>query len=135
MHMANVHGSEQTPAEGELAIIYQLAKGTYVDGVTSAIGSMDELFDNATFFIVPRINVDGSHEVTRFQQTRQIDPNRDKLILQTPENIAMANVYYHFMADLVIDGHELVGDISLRENEYARGFQQPTDLEIIGTCA
>lgn len=124
MHMANVHGSEQTPAEGELAIIYQLAKGTYVDGVTSAIGSMDELFDNATFFIVPRINVDGSHEVTRFQQTRQIDPNRDKLILQTPENIAMANVYYHFMADLVIDGHELVGDISLRENGFQRSDVQ-----------
>lgn len=124
MHMANIHGSEQAPSEGELAIIYQLAKGTYNDGITSQMDSMEELFDSATFLIIPRLNVDGSHDVTRYQQIRQIDPNRDKLLIQTPENAAMANVYYHFMADLVIDGHELVGDTSLRENGFQRSDVQ-----------
>lgn len=87
------HGNE--PAGGEAA----LALATELGGPAAA------LLDRVNVLIVPRANPDGAFHFVR-GLADGTDPNRDHVLLSTPEIRALAKLFSDFQPDVVLDCHE-----------------------------
>ncbi len=88
------HGDEPAGAEALLAIADELAQG-----------SLSKLLEHINVVLLPRANPDGALAGSRFTAAG-IDPNRDHLLLRTPEAQAMAQLAREFRPTVVIDLHE-----------------------------
>ena len=88
------HGDEPAGAEALLAIADELAQG-----------SLTKLLEHINVVLMPRANPDGALAGSRIT-AGGIDPNRDHLLLRTPEAQAMAQLAREFRPTVVIDLHE-----------------------------
>jgi len=88
------HGNEPAGGEAMLALAAALADG-----------ELTPLLDRVTVAIVPRANPDGA---ANFQRTTadHVDPNRDHVLLSTPENVAIHRAMLRLPPDVVFDHHE-----------------------------
>jgi hypothetical protein len=89
------HGDEPAGAEALLVIAQLLMPG----------GSLEPLLDRIDVLILPRANPDGA-ATNRRDTASGIDPNRDQLLLRTPEAQAQAQLMRDFNPVVVVDAHE-----------------------------
>jgi len=88
------HGNEPAGGEAMLALSAALADG-----------ELTPLLDRLTVAIVPRANPDGAANVQR-TTADHVDPNRDHVLLSTPENVAIHGAMLRLPPDVVFDHHE-----------------------------
>jgi hypothetical protein len=88
------HGNEPAGGEAMLALTAALADG-----------ELTPLLDRVTVAIVPRANPDGAANSQR-TTADHVDPNRDHLLLSTPENVAIHRAMLRLPPDVVFDHHE-----------------------------
>jgi hypothetical protein len=88
------HGNEPAGGEAMLALTAALANG-----------ELTPLLDRVTVAIVPRANPDGAANFQR-ATANQVDPNRDHVLLSTPENVAIHRAMLRLPPDVVFDHHE-----------------------------
>jgi hypothetical protein len=106
------HGDEPAGAEALLVIAQQLMPG----------GSLDSLLDRIDVLILPRANPDGA-AMNRRGTASGIDPNRDQLLLRTPEAQAQAQLMRDYNPVVVVDAHEFAAlDRSVEKFDAAQRF-------------
>ncbi len=88
------HGDEPAGAEALLAIAQELAQGP-----------LARVLEQINVVLMPRANPDGAQTGSRMTSSG-IDPNRDHLLLRTPEAQAMAQLARDYRPSVVIDAHE-----------------------------
>jgi len=88
------HGDEPAGAEALIVIAQELAGG-----------KLAALLDRIDVVILPRANPDGAAAEKRVT-AGGIDPNRDHLLLRTPEAQAQAQLMREFAPVVVVDSHE-----------------------------
>jgi len=88
------HGDEPAGAEALLVVAQQLAQG-----------GLAPLLDQIDVVILPRANPDGAQAERRVTASG-IDPNRDHLLLRTPEAQAQAQLVREYAPLVVVDAHE-----------------------------
>lgn len=100
MFIAGQHGDEPAAPEAMLVLAQQLANGP-----------LQPLLRQLNVLIVPRANPDGAARAQRVT-VNGIDPNRDHLLLRTPETRALARIILDYRPMVVVDCHEFpaVGD-------------------------
>ncbi len=91
---AQQHGNEQASKEAGLLILKEIATG-----------SLDHWFDDMELWIVPQVNPDGS-ELNQRRNQGGHDLNRDHLVLEAPETIALHRLFQGIMPHVNIDLHE-----------------------------
>jgi hypothetical protein len=89
------HGDEPAGAEALLVIAQELMP----------TGKLAPLLDRIDVVILPRANPDGA-ALNRRGTASGIDPNRDQLLLRTPEAQAQAQLMRDFNPIVVVDAHE-----------------------------
>lgn len=88
------HGDEPAGAEALLVLARQLAHGP-----------LEPLLDRINVLVLPRANPDGAQSGRR-DTASGIDPNRDHLLLNTPEAQAQAALLRDYRPMVVVDAHE-----------------------------
>ena len=88
------HGDEPAGAEALIVIAQELAAG-----------KLAALLDRIDVVVLPRANPDGAAADKRATASG-IDPNRDHLLLRTPEAQAQARLVREFNPVVVVDAHE-----------------------------
>jgi Zinc carboxypeptidase len=88
------HGDEPAGAEALLAIAQDLAQGP-----------LARLLEQINVVVLPRANPDAALAGLR-NSASGIDPDRDHLLLRTPEAQAMAQLAREYRPSVVIDAHE-----------------------------
>ncbi len=100
VHQAQIHGNEPAAGEGALAVAGALSRGDIKDAQGSNI------LNTLNILVIPRINVDGSHNFTRNNTAQNKNMNRDYISLYTTEVTAIVNAYNLFLPEIGIDAHE-----------------------------
>lgn len=90
------HGNEPAGAEALLAII---------DALADERSALSSVLDRLDVVVLPRVNPDGA-ALSRRMNALGVDPNRDHLLLDTPEAAAVAQLAWRFDPVLVVDLHE-----------------------------
>lgn len=109
------HGNEPSGKEGLLLLIKEIAIGKY-----------DKILKKVQLFIIPQANPDGGDANTR-RNANKIDLNRDHLLLNAEENIAIHKVFDKYLPDVTIDIHEYYP--FLKEYEEF-GYRKNFDVQI-----
>jgi len=91
---AQQHGNEQSGKEGALLLAQDLLKP-----------GNSYLFDKIDLALVPQMNPDGS-EVNERRNAHGVDLNRNHLILNEPETIALHSFFDKYLFDVTADVHE-----------------------------
>jgi hypothetical protein len=91
---AQQHGNEQSGKEGALLILKKIAAG-----------ELNNLFDDIDLLLIPQANPDGSEKNQR-RNSREMDLNRNHLILTEPEVIGIHKVFNTYMPEMALDVHE-----------------------------
>lgn len=91
---AQQHGNEQSGKEGALLLIADLLKP-----------KNQYLFDKIDLAIIPQVNADGS-EINQRRNGRNVDLNRNHLILEEPEVIALHQFFDKYLFEITMDIHE-----------------------------
>jgi hypothetical protein len=91
---AQQHGNEQSGKEGALLLAKELLKP-----------ENKYLFDKIDFALVPQMNPDGSEKNKR-RNGKDMDLNRNHLILTEPETIALHNLFNEYLFEVTMDVHE-----------------------------
>ena len=114
---AQQHGNEQSGKEGALLLAKELLKpeNTY-------------LFDKIDFALVPQVNADGAEQNKR-RNGHDADLNRNHLILEEPEAIALHQFFDRYLFDVTMDVHEYAPYFSEVWKKY--GYRCNSD-ELIG---
>jgi len=99
-YTAQCHSLEPASAEGAMAMMLALC-GDYGE----------QVLDKTDVYIVPRINLDGAYEVTRYSPTTGEDMNRDYLYMHNAEIRMVTAAYNLFLPEVAVDGHEKGNDI------------------------
>lgn len=87
------HGNEPAGGEAALALVDQLAT------------NHRDLLKGVNVLIMPRANPDGAQNFVRATASG-LDVNRDHLLLQTPEGLAIAQTALKYAPQIVLDLHE-----------------------------
>jgi len=88
------HGDEPAGSEALIVIAQELAHGR-----------LEPLLDRINVVVLPRANPDGARDDKRVTASG-IDPNRDHLLLRTPEAQAQAQLARDYRPAVVVDSHE-----------------------------
>jgi hypothetical protein len=96
LHQASIHGDEESPAEGALAMLLEVV-GSY--------GT--KYLEKVDFVCLPRFNVEGAARWTRSSIVPVIDMNRDHLRLRAPEVRMAHTAYLELLPEVIMDGHEI----------------------------
>jgi hypothetical protein len=114
---AQQHGNEQSGKEGALLLASELLKpeNTY-------------LFDKIDFALIPQVNADGSEQNKR-RNSHNADLNRNHLILEEPEVIALHRFFDKYLFEVTMDVHEYAPFFSETWKKY--GYRCNSD-ELIG---
>lgn len=88
------HGNEHSGKEGALLLIDELLKP-----------ENQYLFDKIDFALVPQMNPDGS-EADKRLNGREMDLNRNHLILTEPETIGLHKIFDKYLFEVTMDVHE-----------------------------
>ena len=88
------HGNEQSSKEAALLLMANLANGKH-----------PEWLRNIELWIVPQVNPDAS-EVNERRNARNLDLNRDHIMLESPEIQALHALFQKVMPHVTIDVHE-----------------------------
>ena len=88
------HGNEPSGTEAAIALARDLATGSFTG-----------ILENVDFYLIPRVNPDGS-EARQRENADGMDLNRDHLTLFTPEVLAVHEVFRELMPEVVLDVHE-----------------------------
>jgi Zinc carboxypeptidase len=99
--MGNVHGGEESGADAELRVLYELA-----DRQDCAA---DQILDNAVVGIIPTQNPDGREAETR-QNSYGFDMNRDWFARTQAETDPKLELLRRYPGQLYIDAHEMGGN-------------------------
>jgi hypothetical protein len=91
---AQQHGNEQSGKEGALLLASELTKP-----------ENSYLFDKLEFALVPQVNPDGSEQNKR-RNGHNADLNRNHLILEEPETIALHQFFDKYLFEVTMDVHE-----------------------------
>lgn len=91
---AQQHGNEQSGKEGALLLACELLKA-----------ENQYLLEHIDFALIPQVNPDGS-EANRRRNGHTADLNRNHLILEEPEVIALHNFFDKYLFDVNMDVHE-----------------------------
>jgi hypothetical protein len=91
---AQQHGNEQSGKEGALLLAGELLKP-----------ENQYLFEHIDFAIIPQVNPDGAEKNQR-RNGHDADLNRNHLILEEPEVIALHNFFDKYLFDVNMDVHE-----------------------------
>ena len=91
---AQQHGNEQSGKEGALLLARELLKQ-----------QSNYLFDKIDLALIPQINPDGA-EVDSRRNARNVDLNRNHLILTEPETQALHQFFDQYLFEATIDVHE-----------------------------
>jgi Zinc carboxypeptidase len=97
----NVHGGEESGADGALRVLYELA-----DRRDCAAG---QILDNAIVVLLPIQNPDGREADTR-RNVYGFDLNRDWFARTQPETDGKLQLLRHYPPVLFIDAHEMGGE-------------------------
>lgn len=92
--IAQQHGNEPSGKEGLLLLIKEIANGNHL-----------ELLERMDLLIIPQANPDGGDANTR-RNSKKIDMNRDHLVLESDENIAIHRIFDKYLPEISIDIHE-----------------------------
>ena len=125
-YLCRQHGHEPASTEGALAFLDTLVKA---DGDTPTA----HLLDNATVYVVPMANPDGS-EVFRRHNARNVDLNRDWLRRTQPETRAFYAALLRLRPTLVTDQHELYPDDARPDFTETAGPGSGASPEVIEAC-
>ena len=88
------HGNEPAGSEALLVVAQHIADGP-----------LASLLERINVIVLPRANPDGA--LVRSRDTANgIDPNRDHLLLRTPEALAEARLVHDYRPQVVVDAHE-----------------------------
>jgi hypothetical protein len=88
------HGNEPAGSEALLVVAQELAHGRY-----------EPLLERINVIVLPRANPDGAQDDRR-ETANGIDPNRDHLLLKTPEAQAQAALVRDWRPAVIVDAHE-----------------------------
>lgn len=113
---AQQHGNEQSGKEGALLLIAELLKP-----------ENNYLFDKIDLALIPQINADGSEQNKR-RNGHNTDLNRNHLILEEPELIALHNFFDKYRFEVNMDVHEYAPYYS--EAWKAYGYRTNSDILI-----
>lgn len=91
---AQQHGNEQAGKEGALLLAEQLLRP-----------ENRQLFDHLDLMLIPQVNPDGS-EANKRRNARDMDLNRNHLILTEPETQAVHRVFDRYLFEVTLDVHE-----------------------------
>ncbi|MCB0744468.1 MAG: hypothetical protein KDC67_11230, partial [Ignavibacteriae bacterium] len=120
---AQQHGNEQSGKEGALLLAEELLKS-----------ENKYLFDKIDFALIPQMNPDGS-EANKRRNGNDADLNRDHLILDQPENIALHKFFDKYLFEVSMDVHEYYpfGE-DWKKYGYRRNFDEtigaPTNINV-----
>ncbi len=112
---AQQHGNEQSGKEGALLLINELLKP-----------ENQYLFDKVDFALVPQMNPDGSEKNER-RNGRDMDLNRNHLILTEPETIALHKLFNQYLFEVTMDVHEYY---PYGETDRKFGYRENSDEEL-----
>ena len=96
--MGNVHGGEESAADANLRVLYELADR---DDCAAR-----QILDNAVVGIIPSQNPDGREAETR-QNSYGFDMNRDWFARTQPETDGKLELLRQYPGMLYVDGHEM----------------------------
>ncbi|HAK00104.1 MAG TPA: hypothetical protein DCM62_08770 [Bacteroidales bacterium] len=88
------HGNEQSTKEAALLLIAQIANGKHPHWLR-----------NADLWIIPQVNPDAS-EVNQRRNAQDLDLNRDHVLLQSPEVVALHELFHRIKPHVTVDVHE-----------------------------
>jgi len=91
---AKQHGNEHSGKEAAMLLVAGIANGKY-----------NNWFNDMEIWIVPQVNPDGS-EVNQRRNAGGIDLNRDHVVMQSPEVLALHGLFHTFKPHVTIDVHE-----------------------------
>lgn len=114
---AQQHGNEQSGKEGALLLAASLLKP-----------ENSYLFDRLDLALIPQVNADGSEQNKR-RNANGTDLNRNHLILEEPEVIALHHFFDRYLFEVTMDVHEYAPYSSEKWKKY--GYRTNSD-ELIG---
>ena len=114
--LAQQHGNEQSGKEGALMLASVLTRP-----------EMAYIFDKIDLVIMPQVNPDGS-EVNERYNANKVDLNRNHLVLDQPEVLAVHKLFDRYKFEVTLDVHEYN---PYNENWIALGYRR-NSLETIG---
>jgi hypothetical protein len=114
---AQQHGNEQSGKEGALLLASELIKP-----------ENSYLLDKLDFALIPQINADGAEQNKR-RNGHDADLNRNHLILEEPEVIALHHFFDQYLFEVTMDVHEYAPYFSERWKKF--GYRCNSD-ELIG---
>lgn len=112
---AQQHGNEPSGKEAMLQLIADFANG-----------KLDSLLDSLTFYIIPQMNPYGGDKNQRWNADGT-DLNRDHLLLEASESIALHRLFDSLLPELVIDIHEYY---PYNESWTKFGFYKQFDVQL-----
>lgn len=97
LYQAQVHGNEPAAGEAALAMLKAL-KSSYGDN----------LLDNMNICVLPRLNVYGASEASRYVYVngKDVDPNRDYVKLDSQEVLLRTQLFLELEPEVFFDNHE-----------------------------
>ena len=113
---AQQHGNEQSGKEGALLLATELLKPENA-----------YLFDKIDFALIPQVNADGAEQNKR-RNGHNADLNRNHLILEEPELIALHSFFDKYLFEVNMDVHEYAPFFSETWKSY--GYRTNTDILI-----
>jgi hypothetical protein len=113
LHFTGTEGEGEAPTDKLKVLIFTQQHGNEPSGTEAAlalardiaIGSFSGILDRIDFYLIPRVNPDGS-EARQRENADGVDLNRDHLTLSTPEVRAVHDVFNEVMPQVVLDVHE-----------------------------
>ncbi len=94
LFFAQQHGNEPGGKEGMLLMLAKFANH-----------ELDYLLDSLDIYIIPQLNPDGA-DVNWRRNAADVDPNRDHLIMESPEVQALHRYFDSLMPHMSVDFHE-----------------------------
>lgn len=115
---AQQHGNEQSGKEGMLLLAKKLIQPEF-----------SHLFDKIDLVLIPQMNPDGS-EVNQRRNARNVDLNRNHLIMTEPETQALHRLFDRFLFEVTMDVHEYS---PYSESWKKFGYRKNSDVTL-GSC-
>lgn len=91
---AQQHGNEPSGKEGALMLLRDIANGT-----------LDDILQKVTLYLVPQMNPDGN-DINVRRNARGMDLNRNHMIMTEPEVIGLHELYAKIDPEVTLDVHE-----------------------------
>ena len=115
---AQQHGNEQSGKEGALLLAFELLKPEY-----------RYLFEKIDLALIPQVNPDGS-EINSRRNANGVDLNRNHLVLDEPETIALHKLFDRYLFEVTMDVHEY-SPYGEEWREY--GYRKNSDIAVGAT--